>query len=507
MPARVLFLGADALDRDLVLRWAGDGTLPVFRRLLANAAWGSTENPPGLYVGAVWPSFWTCVSPAHHTRYCHEQLRPGTYRFDKIFPHDLEGRPFWDAISSAGRRVAIIDVPKTHVSKNLNGWHVVDWGTHDADYDGPVTWPETLAADLVAKYGRDEIGNCNVHGRAEDHAGLRDQLLARIARKEQLIIDALDAGPWDAMIAVFSDPHCVGHQCWHLHDVTHPRYDADLAARIGNPIRDVYVAIDTAIGRIIEHAGEGTEVIVLGSHGTRSHYDATFMLDKILQRIEKPDRVPVSTARSTSTAARMWMRLPRGVRQLLSPFKAAGKAKLDTSPLAGRRYFAIPNNDVHGAIRLNIAGREPSGRVTRDQMDAVCKSLERDLLALVNVDTGEPVVRRVWRVDEVYQGPNMDRLPDLIVEWNRDAPISRVHSEKTGMIDGSYRKSRTGDHSEEGFFLVAGPGAVVGPVSRSVSIMDFGPTIAERLGVSLDGVEGRSFADLVFARENRLDSA
>ena len=80
----------------------------------------------------------------------------------------------------------------------------------------------------------------------------------------------------------------------------------------------------------------------------------------------------------------------------------------------------------------------------------MCKSLERDLLAFTNVETGAPVVRRVWRVDQVYSGPRMDHLPDLIVEWNRDAPIARVHSEKTGEISGTYTKCRTGDHSAHG---------------------------------------------------------
>jgi len=59
MATRILFIGADALDKDLVLRWAGDGTLPTFRRLLGVAGWGIAETPPGLFVAAVWPSFWT----------------------------------------------------------------------------------------------------------------------------------------------------------------------------------------------------------------------------------------------------------------------------------------------------------------------------------------------------------------------------------------------------------------------------------------------------------------
>ena len=501
MPARILFIGADSLDKDLVLRWADDGTLPTFRRLLASAAWGITENPPGLFVGAVWPSFWTSVSPARHARYCYEQLRPGSYETVRIHPTDTQAPAFWDALSRAGRRLAIIDVPKSYVARGLNGVQVVDWGTHDPDFEGPVTWPESLATDLVERYGRDDVGNCNRHGRAGEYEQLRDQLVARVERKKRMILDTLESGSWDAVIGVFSESHCVGHQCWHVHDPSHARHDAALAARIGDPMRDVYVAIDRAIGELIGRAGSGTDVIVLGSHGMRSHYDATFLLDQMLRRIEKPraaSAIMSGTPSTASMAKRVWKRTPPGVRRLLAPFKAAARARLGVDDTAMRRFFPVPNNDAYGAIRLNLAGREPNGRVTRAEFDAVCAGLERDLLAFSNLETGEPVVRRVWRADEFYRGPCVDHLPDLVVEWNRDAPVSRIRSDKTGEIAGVYRKTRTGDHSPHGIFFVHAPGVVAGPVNRAVSIMDFGPTIAERLNAPLSDVDGRSFADVVF---------
>ncbi len=288
MATRILFIGADALDGDTVQAWAEDGTLPTFRRLLREGAWGVTENPPGLYVGAVWPSFWTSVGPDRHGRYCYEQLRPGSYETVRIHPTDTRAPAFWNALGAAGKRVAVIDIPKTHVVEGLNGIHVVDWGTHDPDFEGPVTWPAPLAADLVAQYGRDAVGNCNAHGTAGDYEKLRGQLVARIARRTRMLRDIMARDDWDAVIAAFSESHCVGHQCWHLHDAAHVRHDAALAARIGDPVRDVYVAIDAAIGELIEAAGPGTDVIVLGSHGMRAHYDASFMLDAILRRIERP---------------------------------------------------------------------------------------------------------------------------------------------------------------------------------------------------------------------------
>jgi hypothetical protein len=68
---QALFIGLDAADKDLLLEWAHAGHLPHIRALLGRAAWGVTRNPLGLFVGAVWPSFYTGVSPARHGRYCY----------------------------------------------------------------------------------------------------------------------------------------------------------------------------------------------------------------------------------------------------------------------------------------------------------------------------------------------------------------------------------------------------------------------------------------------------
>ena len=46
--------------------------------------------------------------------------------------------------------------------------------------------------------------------------------------------------------------HSVGHQCWHLHDPAHLLHDRQLVAELGDPIKDVYVEFDRALGRILK---------------------------------------------------------------------------------------------------------------------------------------------------------------------------------------------------------------------------------------------------------------
>ena len=105
-PTRVLVLAGDALDDVLVRRWAAEGVLPTFRRLMGEGTWATTLNPVGLYVGALWASFSTGVSPARHGRYCHHQITPGTYDAKLFLAKDLRAEMFWTALSRAGRRVS-----------------------------------------------------------------------------------------------------------------------------------------------------------------------------------------------------------------------------------------------------------------------------------------------------------------------------------------------------------------------------------------------------------------
>jgi predicted AlkP superfamily phosphohydrolase/phosphomutase len=171
-------------------------------------------------------------------------------------------------------------------------------------------------------------------------------------------------------------------------------------------------------------------------------------------------------------------------------------------PVGPRRFFAVPNNDVYGGIRVNLVGREPCGLVhPGKEYDALFEELRSGLRQLVNVDTGQPVVRDVFRLADVYRGECFDALPDFCVEWNRDAPISGVASPAIGTLRKRFRGVRNGDHKPEGFFWAMGPGIEPGLRIEPVSVMDFGATISTLLGAPLPDVDGKPIDFLVRGRE------
>jgi predicted AlkP superfamily phosphohydrolase/phosphomutase len=476
------------------------GLLPNIQLLLKKGAWGITENPLGLYVGAVWPSFYTGVSPAEHSRYCFKQLRPGTYDTPRFCPSDVTAPPFWEALSHAHKKVAIIDVPKTFPSPKHNGIHIVDWGAHDPEKF--ETWPAYLSEEVQKHFGQDIIGDCNaLRTNATDFIQLGKALKSRAAQKTDLVTYFLEQGEWDCFLTVYSESHCVGHQCWHLHDPEHPRHNPDMAKMTGDLIKDVYIRLDEEIGKLLERSGPNTVVMFLASHGMGPHYDATFLLDTILQRLEIG--VPMSISKRVRVANRVkqpWKKFPYPIRHLALPLTKwiKGRLKPKTSPINQRKWFQVPNNDVYGGIRINLKGREPQGIVeTGPHLEKTYQELSEGLLHFTNLETGEPLVKRVLRTSDIYKGRYVDHLPDLLVEWNRVTPISRIHSTKTGPIEGEYTKCRTGDHTSQGMFILAGPGIKAGQVEQSVTVMDLAPTIGDILDVDLGKVEGKSILPLV----------
>jgi predicted AlkP superfamily phosphohydrolase/phosphomutase len=388
--------------------------------------------------------------------------------------------------------VAIVDVPKSPLSAHLNGIQLQDWGTHDPEPGFPFqSWPPELAAELTSRFGPDPVGDCNdIERTAAGIERFARNLEARIRTKTAICRDLIDRERWDLLLAVFTESHCVGHQCWALHDYTHPSHDPHLARALGDPLKDIYVALDAAVAELLRNAGEDTTVFILASHGMGPHYDGTFMLDEILERL---DPQPGAWKRR----ALAWYQKGKGAvrRRILRRPPTRVRPRVDH-----QRWFSIPNNDVYGGIRVNLVGREPRGLVRPGQeYDALFAELRQKLLELVNVDTGQPLVHELLRTADLYPGQCLDDLPDFLVEWDRAAPIVCVSSPRIGTITKRFGGVRNGDHQPAGLFLATGSGIEAGRRIDPVSVMDFAPTVAALLGVPLADVDGEPIAAVLAA--------
>jgi hypothetical protein len=83
-------------------------------------------------------------------------------------------------------------------------------------------------------------------------------------------------------------------------------------------------------------------------------------------------------------------------------------------------------------------------------------------------------------------------MPDLFIDWERSAPIETVWSPKVGLVHAPYTHWRSGDHRPDGLLLALGPGLPARTKFAPVDLEDLAPSVAARLGVTLDECDGRA---------------
>lgn len=517
---RVLALAIDGANPLLLHQWATAGKLPNLERLLERGSWGVSRGLENFLVGSTWPSLYTGTSPAEHGHHSLVQLRSGTYDSIVMGEHGLVRRsPFWDALSNAGRRVAILDVPLSELSTQINGIQTVEWGSHDAVF-GFRCSTDTLRREIVSNFGLHPLGpSCDGERRtARDYETFVTRLVEGIKRKGELTRALLRKEPWDFLIQVFTESHCAGHQCWHLHDVQHPAHDPSIVEVTGDPLERVYSAIDAAIGDIISAAGSDTTIAVFSPHGMSYWYGAQLLLAEILFRLGASERYATSENQNdvgllASAAAWGWHKLPSALRRRMVPLRnrvfdavhvpAPVSAVPRNVDVSNSRCFPVYNGLIEGGIRLNIQGREPNGRLAAEDVEAFCATLRNDLLTIKDQRTGDALIRDVIQTKNVLQGAALDALPDVLVLWSDAVPTGslcvgdgrgatiRAHSPRIGTVSGTNDYCRTGEHRSDGFCVFAGKGVVASQLSPNFSIYDYAPTFAAMLGVNLPQVSGR----------------
>lgn len=501
---RLLTVGLDAADKDIIGEWANAGLLPAFKSLMSGSTWGDVENPRGLEAGSCWPTFYSGCLPSETGQY------DGARRFDPQSYMDVSYRPdastrnaIWTVLSKAGKLCGVIDAPYNYPVHEINGIKVNDRGSHvpagGSDYMEFKTHPAELADEIVRQFGPDPAkGHSSDFFDLSTASGVkhfRDIYVGRIENKTDMALHYWQQKPWDFFMTVFTEAHCVGHRCWHIHDASHPDHDPAIAAAVGDPVKDIYIALDRAVGRLVEAGKKDGRVLVFLSHGMGPGYSATRLLDRILVRLDEGRMVTRSQPLMKLLRAG-WRSMPDAIRRPLKPLRNKVSNDNFQPNRKGRRFFEIIANDRTGGIRINLAGREAHGIVQPgEEYEALCRQLVADLSEVKNAESGEPLAEEIFQVRDHFSGPNLDKLPDILMTWNRSHPINAATSEKIGIVDKTgLCLTRSGDHRPLGCFFAVAPDWPHQRLNQPVKVQDFAPTIAELFSVSMGKIQGKPIA-------------
>ena len=484
--ARMLIIGLDGADPALVARWMEDGTLPNLRALARSGAMLPLRStmPP-----ATFPAWTTCstgVNPGRHGVFDFTDMPPGGYAVRFVNRTFRRAPAVWNALSDAGARVGVLGVPGTWPPEPVNGFMVSGFDSPVAtSIDRSFVWPPEYHDDVqgwrFADFQEHRTGP-GWHERA------RSLLLSKIADKEAAALRLLRREPWDFFMAVFGETDTVSHHFWRFHDAASPRHEANPS--LADAIREVYARLDATVGRMAEVSG-AEHVLVVSDHGfmgagTGVIHLNNFLAERGLLRFSGGGRSPLKSLALLFAPERARGALFRRFTGLAANAESRSRfGGLDWS--ATRAYSE--ELDYFPSVRINLAGREPQGTVRPEEYDGFVAEL------CAMLEAWGPVARALPRAS-VYDGPHVDRAPDILVEPACENGYRHACLRARG--GSSFRRMDPAEYAggkERGMNGVhRSPGLLVSnaPVTRpDPGLEDIAPTVLSALGAAGPPMDGR----------------
>lgn len=397
---RTVIVGLDGVPYDLLNHLADAGIMPFTKKLISGGTFRKMQSTVPEVSSVAWSSIITGVNPAEHGIFGFTDLALNTYRL--TFPNfdDLRCSPFWHRNQKA--RYVIINTPSTYPARALNGILISGFVALRLER---AVYPESVIPDLKSMGYKIDVDSQKAHESLELFIkDLKNTNEARIAAYRHFW-----TREWDVFMFVFTGTDRLMHFLWDSHE--------DKKQAFYQEFMDYFKRIDEIVGEMLCDINDKDNFVMLSDHGFEK-LEKDVYVNNILQKEE-------------------FLKLPQ----------AAG---------ADGRNFNISNMDYStrafalepSRIYINLIDKYPRGNVTQKDREYVIRDIE-DLFKDLECDD-EKVIARIYRKEEIYEGPHLDRAPDLALVGNKGFNL------KASLVSKEFfsKDIFTGKHTRDNAFLL-----------------------------------------------------
>jgi predicted AlkP superfamily phosphohydrolase/phosphomutase len=336
----------------------------------------------------------------------------------------------------------------------------------------PISSPASFSAEL-----HDRLGFYRTLGWAEatwplnedriDEKTFMDDLFRAFDDRAQVTLSRIDARKWDLLIGVSESTDRVQHMMWRFIDKTHPMYNEADALKYGDSIERVYRRVDQFVGEVLQRLEPGTQVLVLSDHGFHSFRQAV--------------NVNTWLVNNGFLAIRGQRRDSKNLDDLF----LGGGQFWENVDWSRTKAYAMGL----GQVFINLKGREGQGAVDPSDYHAVVDDLAAKLRTMTDPRNGAPIVRNVYKRDDIYSGEFVKDAPDLQVGMYDGYRVSwqtTLGGSPPGEIVYANMRKWSGDHC--GFDYQTIPGLLITNRKLVVDdprIIDIAPTVLKYFGIAV----------------------
>ena len=291
--SRVIWIGLDGLDFELLDRLAAEGSMPNWRRLDSEGYTARLTTDYPLISPMLWTTAATGVPPDIHRVLDFQEVDPATGRKVPISGRSRRAPAAWNFASAAGRKVGVVGWWATHPAEEVDGYFVSDRASPILFSGLPregVAFPASFAAGVSQVVGRDGrieatdlapylgLSESEIASALSSGAGMENpvvglgRVLGATRVTQRIARDLYDRARPDLGVVYFGGTDEVGHL---FAAFTPPRTDcksvtdADVA-KYGRVVPAYYATVDRILGQWMRRADEdGAVLLVHSDHGFR----------------------------------------------------------------------------------------------------------------------------------------------------------------------------------------------------------------------------------------------
>jgi predicted AlkP superfamily phosphohydrolase/phosphomutase len=510
---KAIVLGMDGATLDVLLpRAAGQGAqMRHVADLLARGAWGAMQSTTPPFSAQAWASMATGKNPARHGVVDFWERSPGQPLGERrgfVTARQIQGETLWQIAGRHGLQVGVVNVPVTYPPTPVPGYMVSGFLTPQGkeDYAYPPALREEIVA-LVPGYNPDPFDPLGAT------KGQLVEIEAWMGRHEEVARHLAARYPVDLFFSVAQALDHLQHLFW---NVVAGEGTAHARDEIRSLVDSCYARADEMVGQRLGMLDGRTNLFLVSDHGFGP---AQKWLH--LNRFLEDQGLLVLARGGMGGGGGLLTRLgltPEGVRGAMRRLDVLGLRRrvgrlarvtigrrLEESlalPVDWSRTQAIAGSPATEGVFVNrdVVKADGAYEALRDKLAAA-------LLDLRDPESGQAVVRGVYRREELYEGPLLSLLPDVVLDMG-DGPYLVSDALTARQVLAPLPADQLqGRHRPLGVFAAAGPDIQALGRFEGARIVDVAPTVLYALGLPIpDDMDGRPLLE-IFRPEYRAAHA
>lgn len=364
---RLVVIGIDGVPYSFIKQQTNNGNFPNLAEIFQEGMLRRIHSVYPTVSSVAWSSYMTGKNPGEHGIFGFVDRMPNP--FDIFIPtaKNMKAEPLWEILGRRGKKVVVINVPVTYPPRRVNG--ILIGGFLGTDIN-KISYPSSANEKLKAMNYRIDVDAWK--GREKDKTEFLQDLNFTLDKRMEVAKNFMETEDWDFFQLHIMETDRINHFLWEHWETGDQQYQPEFLK--------FYQKLDFHIGEMWRSIVKDsmTHGFILSDHGfctvKKEVYVNHWLREKGYLKFENKE--------------------PKNVKEM-NPETVA--------------YSLIP-----GRIFINLRGREERGSVEINEYESLRYEISEQLLNMVDSDSGEKIIQKVLKREEIYSGSYLEQAADLI---------------------------------------------------------------------------------------------